>query len=338
MSIKSKRAYITGVFGQDGSYLAEYLLEQGYEVRGLAHSEDSIHPDASKLKEHSRFSVSVADLCDTDTILADIQNFIPDEMYNIAAVSDLKTAEERPEYTYAVNFLAFKNMVEGVARILPHIRIFQALSSRILKSNDVGVISEQSLLLPPKNEYDRAKRDSYTEVVLKCRKEGLFITSGFLCNHESPRRGNRFVTGRIAHEVAQIACGQAHVLAVGNVDAKRDWSYAGDVVRAMHAILNETEPQDFVIGSGTLHTVRDFIDIAFFKIHMPLTWSGEGLDTQAYDSEGNLRVMINPAFYQVDDNPVVSDISKLTTHTGWKPVVSFEALVGMMVENELKRI
>lgn len=337
MSIPSRRAFITGVFGQDGSYLAEYLLTEGYEVLGLAHAQDSAQRIGKDSEEQRRFSVHVADLVDLESFKKELTSFSPDLIYNLAAVSDLKTAREYPERTMDSNFHAFRKLVECATSHNPKVRVFQALSSRILTPHGDGTITETSTLMEPQNAYDAAKRASYEQVILPYREKGFFVSSGFLCNHESPKRGNRFVTGKIAETIARISQGIEEMLLVGNVNAQRDWSYAGDFVRAMHAIMSLETSGDFVIGSEKLHTVREFIDAAFTAIHMPLTWSGEGIAACAHDDAGKLRIAVDAQYYQPDENPIVSNTEKLRLATGWAPTVSFEALVAMMVQAELRK-
>lgn len=338
MSIKSRRAFITGVYGQDGSYLAEYLLEQGYEVLGLIQKKDLESPHASLFHGRSGFSVCIGDLTLLESYEGILSKFAPDEIYNIAAVSDLKTAKENPELTFRVNFTAFFDLIAYATQMNPLVRIFQALSSRILIPDIQGIITENSILAEPKNAYDEAKRKAYEEVVLPYRKKGFFVTSGFLCNHESPRRGDRFVTGKIAGVVARISNGSDDVLEIGNIEAKRDWSFAGDIVRAMHATLQTVEPHDYVIGSGELHTVKEFIELAFQAIEKKIIWEGEGVNTKGFDEMNVVRVAINPEFYQSDDNPVVSRTEFLEKITMWKRHVSFNELVSMMVHAELKKL
>ena len=336
MNTKSRRALITGIYGQDGSYLAEYLLEQGYLIYGIAQAEINDTTWNRALHDHERVTIKVFDIRDAESMRSVIEVFAPDEIYNLAAVSDLKTAQERPEYTYDVNFIAFEGLVAAASQLNPNVRIFQALSSRILIPNELGVISEISSPGEPKNAYDRAKRDSYEQVVRVYRDKGFFVTSGFLCNHESPRRGERFVTGKIARGVAQIKQGILDHIEVGNVNALRDWSHAKDVVRAMHCIVSSSIPSDFVIGSGKLRSVRDFIDTAFHTINMPLVWSDDDIGVQAHDTDGVLRVCLNSAIFQKDDNPVVADTTKLTTKTLWQPQINFEELVSEMVRSEIE--
>lgn len=332
--MKCKRAFITGAYGQDGSYLAEYLLGLEYEVLGLVHEADIQNPNGDFLKDKENFSVCIGDICDLESFVSVLTTFAPDEVYNLAAISDLKTARENQEMTKAVNFHAFQSMVAHVTARNSRIRIFQALSSRILQADKQGVITESSLLAEPKNAYDEAKRDSHEKVVLEFRKRGYFVASGFLCNHESPRRGDRFVTGKIAKCVTNIGKGLEEKLEIGNIEAKRDWSFALDVVRAMHATLQAAEPYDYVIGAGELHSVKEFIEIAFQVVGKRIAWNGEGVDTCGYDDAGVLRVIINPEFYQPDDNPVMSDTRFLEEKTSWKRQTSFHELVEMMVRAE----
>ncbi len=331
----SKQAFITGAYGQDGSYLAEYLLSGGYEVVGLVHKNDTKTPVAELLRKQKHFTEHIADLADVNTYADFLNDFAPDELYSIAAISDLKTALRDPEKTMSVNYEAVRDIVEIASSANTNVRIFQALSSRLLTPDEGGVIRETSVVSNSENPYDIAKRKSLEDVIIPKRKEGIFICGGYLCNHESPRRDERFVTGKIVKMVTDIKKGHTEKLAAGNVNAKRDWSFAGDTVRAMHATLQAETPDDYVIGSGELRSVRDFIDIAFSVIEMPLSWEGDGFDTKAFDEEGILRFEVSPEFYQEDDNPVVADITKITDKTDWKPEVSFEALVKMMVQKSI---
>lgn len=337
MSTRSKRAFVTGAYGQDGSYLTEHLLKEGYEVVGLIQDSDENAPMAKLLSARGGFRAVVGDLTKPDSYVAILRKFKPEEVYNLAAVSDLHTAERNPELTMAVNFTAVLELSGLVFSIDPKCRFFQALSSRILVPKD-GRIDEASALTEGTNLYDKAKLASYKEVVLKKRKEGFFIASGFLCNHESPRRGERFVTGRIAKEAVAVAKGKQNKIQVGNVEAKRDWSFAGDFAKAMQLILEAGEPDDFVIGSGETHSVREFIDLAFINLGKQLNWSGEGPKAKACDESGKVVVETSPEFYSPDDNPVCGDSKKLRLTTGWKPTVSFEELVRLMVRAELAKI
>jgi GDPmannose 4,6-dehydratase len=312
-------------------------LTKGYEVLGLSHSPEDL-ATVHAFVDNPHFTQLAGDLTDFSTFQSSLDAFAPDEVYNIAAVSDLKTAIEKPEYTQKVNYRAFEDIVAHTTLKNSEVRIFQALSSRILIPDSAGVITESSHLSEPKNPYDVAKRDSYEKVVLPYRKKGFFVASGFLCNHESPRRGSRFVTGKIAASIARMYRSADEKLIIGNLDARRDWSFAGDVVSGMSHIMQAPQPSDYVVGSGELHTVQEFIDVGASIIDLKLEWIDEGISKKAYDESGILRVEVNPEYYQPDDNPVVSKTHKLETETGWKRTTSFSELVRMMVEAELKKL
>jgi GDPmannose 4,6-dehydratase len=332
MSTKHKRAVVTGAYGQDGSYLTELLLGAGYEVLGIVRESERGQAIGDLLSRSENFETFFGELQDTETVMSAIRAFAPSELYNLAAISDLKTAEEQPELTYDINFRAFHDIALAAYAHSPSVRIFQALSSRILVPNTEGVITEYSSLKEGANMYDKAKRDSYEKTIIPLREKGYFISSGFLCNHESPRRGERFVTGKIAKTVVTIAHGKEAFLTIGNVEALRDWSHAEDVVSGMHTILMHNTPNDYVIGSGELHSVREFIDEAFGAVGMLLVWSGSGIETTATDEKGVLRVRVEPAFYRPDDNPVVSGTARLEGDTGWMRKHTFKGLVRGMVE------
>lgn len=337
---EGKRAFITGVGGQDGLYLAEYLLGMGYQVLGLVSQSDNTDnssPDLKKLQTNPGFSLCIGDICECTTYSDALCAFAPHEIYNLAAISDLKTAAAQPERAHAVNYRAFETLVECATTQNPAVRIFQALTSRILVPGKGGVIDEMSTLVEPRNAYEKSKRESFERVVLPYRQKGFFIASGFLCNHESPRRDSRFVTGKIVDFVARVARGTDAVLMLGNVEARRDWSFAGDIVRAMHAVLQVSKPDDYVMGSETLHSVREFIDVAFSCVDIQITWTGSGIDMRGVGEDGRVYVQVAPEYYQPDDNPVVSCTLKLKERTSWRPEVSFEQLVQMMVKEALNK-
>jgi GDPmannose 4,6-dehydratase len=332
MSTKDKRAFITGIFGQDGSYLAEHLLSLGYEILGL---ESSLRNDASHiraLRDHSHVEVIQGDFGEKETYREALRHFVPSEVYNFAAVSDLGAAVKDPERTMRINYGAFDALARTSILSNPHVRIFQALSSRILVPDQNGIISETSPLSDSDNPYDVAKRKSFEETVLPLRREGHFVASGFLCNHESPRRGTRFVTGKIVDALARIARGEETVLEVGNLESQRDWSFAGDFVRGMHAALQAETPDDYVFGSGELHTVREFIEEATKTLTIPLTWKGEGVSAVGMSGD-RIIVRSNEAFYRPHDVSPKAEITKLREKIGYTPHVSFTELVRLMAKD-----
>ncbi len=337
MSTKAKRAFITGVFGQDGSYLAEHLLHEGYEVLGLESGMGEDKPYIRALREHPQFSIVVGDLIQQATYESSLFAFMPDEIYNFAAVSDLGAAVKDPERTRALNYEAFDTLARTVFARIPSVRIFQALSSRILVPDEQGCISETSSRTDSENPYDIAKRMSYEQTVLPLRTEGCFIASGFLCNHESPRRGTRFVTGKIADTLARIQQGSDEVLEVGNLESKRDWSFAGDFVRGMHAALMRDVSDDYVFGSGELHTVREFIALSCRALNLALDWSGEGKEEVGLINEREL-IRINEAFYRPHDVSPVSCSTRLTDATGYTPAYRFDDLVTLMATEAEERV
>lgn len=331
----SKRAFITGICGQDGSYLAEYLLREGYEVMGLHREEDAHALAQIKFENEEKLYLCRGDITDVSSYEKSLKEFAPDELYNLAAVSDLHTAQAHPDHTLDVNVFAFKKLISALYENHPETHVFHALSSRILVPDNSGVISESSVLSKSSHPYDVSKMQSLTDIIIPYRKNNFFISGGYLCNHESPRRGTKFVSGKIAKTVANIHLGREEMLQVGNLDAKRDWSFAGDVVVAMQKILQLESPGDFVIGSGKLHSVKDFVTEAFLVVGKTIAWEGEGISMRGYDESGALRVMVMPELYREDDNPVVADVSYLKMKTGWDQKVSFTDLVNMMVRSNL---
>jgi GDPmannose 4,6-dehydratase len=314
----AKRALITGITGQDGSYLAELLLEQGYQVWGMVRRSST---ETSERIDHikDRISFLQADLLDQASLTKAMEAAAPDEIYNLAAQSFVPTSWAQPTLTGQFTGLGVSRLLEAMRQVAPGARFYQASSSEMF-----GKVREvpQNELTPfhPRSPYAVAKTYGHHITVNYRESYGLFAVSGILFNHESPRRGLEFVTRKISHGVAAIKAGRATELLLGNLDAQRDWGYAGDYVRAMWLMMQHGEPDDFVVATGENHSVREFVEIAF--AHAGLDWQRHVRQDERF---------LRPA--EVDH--LRGDATKARRVLGWEPTVSFPELVRMMVDADL---
>jgi len=316
-----KTALITGVTGQDGSYLAELLLEKGYEVVGVVRrtSHDSYERIGHLL---DRLHVVAADLLDQHSLTSVIRDAKPAEVYNLAAQSFVPTSWTQPVLTGEFTALGVTRILEAVRLAHPEARFYQASSSEMFGRVQESPQKETTPFYP-RSPYGVAKVYGHWITVNYRESYGLFAVSGILFNHESPRRGLEFVTRKVTHAVARIKRGQAKELRLGNLDAKRDWGYAGDYVDAMWRMLQQPTPEDFVIGTGTAHSVRELCQVAF---------AHAGLDWQKF-------VTVDPALVRpAEVEHLLADPAKARRVLGWQPAVSFEQLIKMMVDADLERV
>jgi GDPmannose 4,6-dehydratase len=317
----AKRAVITGITGQDGSYLAELLLEQDYEVVGITRRlSASNHWRIAHLKD--KITLRPGDLLDQLSLVRIIDDVRPHEFYNLAAMSFVPASWDQPLLTGEFNSLGVMRVLEAVRQVDPGIKIYQASSSEMY-----GKVREvpQTELTPfyPRSPYGVSKVFGHYITVNYRESYGLFATSGILFNHESPRRGLEFVTRKVTDGVARIKLGLADHLALGNLDAQRDWGFSGDYVRAMWLMLQQDRADDYVIATGVTHSVRELVQLAF----------------AAVDLEWQPYVRLDPAFLRpAEVDLLVGDASKAHRELGWRPTVTFEGLVRMMVEADLARL
>ncbi|MGH2906456.1 MAG: GDP-mannose 4,6-dehydratase [Solirubrobacterales bacterium] len=322
----AKKALITGITGQDGSYLAELLLEKGYEVHGLIRRSSSFntqridHLYQDKHEDDVRLSLHFGDLNDASSLNRVIEKIAPDEIYNLAAQSHVKVSFEVPEYTGEITGLGTLRLLEAIRETEVPARFYQASSSEMF-----GLVQEvpQSEKTPfyPRSPYGAAKVYSYWIVTNYREAYGIHGSNGILFNHESPRRGETFVTRKITRAVANIKQGLQDKLYLGNLDAKRDWGFAKDYVEAQWLMLQQDEPEDFVIATGETHTVREFAEKAFAHV---------GLNMEDY-------VEIDPAYYRPTEvELLIGDASKAKQKLGWEPKVGFEELVQIMVDADME--
>ncbi len=317
----AKRALITGITGQDGSYLAELLLEKGYEVYGMIRRLSA--PNSWRIDHlQGRVTLKPADLLDQLSLLRLVDEVRPQEIYNLAAMSFVPASWDQPMLTGEFNAQGVTRLLDAVRMVDPKIRIYQASSSEMF-----GKVREvpQTELTPfyPRSPYGVSKVFAHYITVNYRESYNLFAVSGMLFNHESPRRGLEFVTRKVTDGVARIKHGLADTLPIGNLDAQRDWGFAGDYVRAMWLMLQQERPDDYVIATGVSHSVRELIEIAFGRV---------GLDWQKY-------VRVDPALLRpAEVDHLLGDPAKAKKQLGWTPAVNFKQLIEMMVDADLERV
>lgn len=314
-------ALITGITGQDGSYLAEFLLSKGYNVIGMVRRSSTMTFERiSKIQDD--ITILQGDLHDQSSLVDLMEQYKPDEVYNLAAQSFVPTSWNQPVLTGEVTGLGVTRMLEAIRQVNPETRFYQASSSEMF-GKVVEVPQKETTPFYPRSPYGVAKVYAHWITVNYRESYNLYAVSGILFNHESPRRGLEFVTRKITYGVARIKLGLAKELRLGNLDARRDWGYAGDYVRAMWLMLQQDQPEDFVIGTGETHSVREFCELAFGCV---------GLNYCDY-------VVQDPRFYRpAEVDLLVSDPSKAREKLKWEPQVKFEDLVYMMVEADMKLV
>lgn len=331
------RALVTGMAGQDGSYLAELLLRKGYEVYGLVrHEGDNALLQIPMLKD--RVHVLYGDICDTDSLERAILVSAPDEIYNLASQSDVGSSFSRQKETMEVNYYGLGKLVRVAMKKKSDARIFQASSSEMFGKTSPPQNEDSSF--QPVNPYGEAKLKAHQDFVVGYRQKfNLFICSGFLFNHESPRRSARFVTRKISIGMAKIKLGLQGSFKLGYLDAKRDWSFAGDFVEAMWLMLQEHAPHDYVMASGQSHSVRDFVNRSAAVLGMKLMWDGEGLNEVARDESGTIVVSIDEKYYRPSEpDNLLGDSTRARKSLGWKPKENFDSLVEMMVRSDYEQL
>jgi GDPmannose 4,6-dehydratase len=316
-----KTALITGITGQDGSYLAELLLEQGYRVVGLVRRSSTVTFERIQHIQH-RLELLSADLSDQNSLLYALQQCDPDEVYNLAAQSFVQTSWNQPTLTGDVTALGVTRMLEAIRVHNPRIRFYQASSSEMFGKVQ-AVPQREDTPFYPRSPYGVAKVYGHWITVNYRESYDMFAVSGILFNHESPRRGLEFVTRKVTDAVARISLGLQDTLPLGNLDAQRDWGFAGDYVRAMWLMLQNEQPNDYVVATGHTHSVRELVEVAFAHV---------GLDWQQY-------VTLDPRFMRpAEVDLLVGDASRARDELGWEARVGFNELVRMMVEADLERL
>ena len=337
--MEKKKAIISGITGQDGSYLAELLLEKKYEVHGIIRRASTFNTrrvDHLYRDPHERgvnFFLHYGDMTDSSNMSRLIEKIEPDEIYNLAAQSHVKISFEVPEYTAETDALGTLRMLDAIKEAGIKTRFYQASTSELFgKAREFP----QTELTPfyPRSPYAVAKLYAYWIAVNYRQAYGMYACNGILFNHESPIRGETFVTRKITRALARIKTGLQDCLYIGNLDAKRDWGYAPDFVNAMWLMLQQEKPDDYVIATGETHSVREFIEKSFGRLGMTLKWEGKGSDEKGINAEnGKVIVSVDPKYYRPTEvEHLIGDPSKARKGLGWEPEVKFDRLVEIMTD------
>ncbi|ODT05907.1 MAG: GDP-mannose 4,6-dehydratase [Mesorhizobium sp. SCN 65-20] len=339
-----KKALIAGVTGQDGSYLAELLLQKGYEVHGIKRRASLFNTDRidhlyqDPHEDLRRFILHYGDMTDSSGLVRVIQQVQPDEIYNLAAQSHVAVSFEEPEYTANSDALGALRILEAI-RILNlerKTRFYQASTSELY-----GLVQEvpqrETTPFYPRSPYAVAKLYAYWITVNYREAYGIYACNGILFNHESPVRGETFVTRKITRALARIKLGLQDSLFLGNLDSKRDWGHAKDYVEMQWLMLQQEEPEDFVIATGAQYSVREFVDAAAQAAGLSITWKGEGVDEKGFDAEGRCIVSVDPRYFRPTEvESLLGDPSKAKQKLGWEPKITFKELVAEMMREDLK--
>ncbi|MBD3215276.1 MAG: GDP-mannose 4,6-dehydratase [Candidatus Lokiarchaeota archaeon] len=340
-----KRALITGITGQDGSYLAEYLLKKDYEVHGIIRRAstfntqrlDTIYQDPHE--KNRRLKLHYGDLVDASSISRLIEKIEPDEIYNLGAQSHVKVSFDQPEYTTDVNAMGTLRLLDAIRDARIDTRYYQASTSELF-GKAVEVPQNENTPFYPRSPYAISKLYAYWITINYREAYGLFACNGILFNHESPRRGKRFVTRKISRAVAKIKAGIQEKIYLGNLDAQRDWGYAPEYVEAMWMMLNHDEPLDLVIATGETHTVREFAEIAFKRGDIDIHWEGEGIHEKGVDQKtGKEIIEIDESYFRPTEVDILlGDPSLAKKEIGWEHQTNFKELVKIMVDSDIKML
>lgn len=339
-----KKALITGITGQDGSYLTELLLDKGYEVHGIVRRSSNFNTNRldhlyrhANLNDRPEMKLHFGDLTDTSVIDRLVREIQPDEVYNLGAMSHVKVSFEMPEYTANTVGVGTLRMLEAIRNYAPHARFYQASSSEMF--GDVRETPQtETTPFYPRSPYGVAKLYGYWITVNYRESYDLHASNGILFNHESPRRGKTFVTRKITRALANIKLGNQEVLRLGNMDAKRDWGHAKDYVEMMWMMLQQDSSDDYVVATGETHSVREFVELAAKHLEFDLKWEGSGLDEKGIDKKtGKTIVAIDEKYFRpAEVDLLLGDPAKAKRQLNWVPKYSFEDLVQEMVEFDLK--
>lgn len=344
MNNKNKIALITGITGQDGAYLAQFLLKKGYTVHGLKRRTslfntdriDHLYQDPHVDKRN--FILHHGDMTDSSSLIRIIQQVQPDEIYNLAAQSHVAVSFEEPEYTANSDALGVLRLLEAI-RILgleKKTRFYQASTSELFgKVQEIP--QKETTPFYPRSPYAVAKMYGYWIVVNYREAYGIFACNGILFNHESPLRGETFVTRKITRALARIKLGLQDAVYLGNLDAKRDWGHAKDYVEMQWLMLQQEQPEDFVIATGLQYSVRDFVNAAAKELGMVIFWKGQGINEKGFDASGKCIVAVDPRYFRPTEvETLLGDPGKAKQKLGWTPKISFDELVAEMVQEDLK--
>jgi GDPmannose 4,6-dehydratase len=336
-----KRALVTGITGQDGSYLAELLLEKGYEVHGIIRRSssfntgrlDEVYQDPHE--KDRRLILHYGDLNDASSLNRILRIVDPIEIYNLGAQSHVKVSFDTPEYTGEVTGLGATRLLEAIRELQIRPRLYQASSSEMYGKVQAVPQNEETPFYP-RSPYGVAKVYAYWMTVNYREAYSLYAVNGILFNHESPRRGETFVSRKITRAVGRIKNGTQDRLYLGNLDAKRDWGFAKDYVEAMWLMLQQEQADDYVIATGETHTVREFCELAFARAGMPIEWRGEGIEEKGVDADGRTLIEVDPRYFRPTEvDLLLGDASKAERQLGWKPRTAFRQLVDLMTDADV---
>ncbi len=341
-----KKALITGITGQDGSYLTEFLLEKGYEVHGIIRRASTFNTkrvdylfEDEKIGNKTLF-LHHGDLTDSSNLNRLIEKIQPDEIYNLAAQSHVQVSFEVPEYTAETDAIGTLRILDAIRESGIKCKFYQASTSELFGGLPGTAPQSETTPFYPKSPYGAAKLYAYWITVNYREAYNLFACNGILFNHESPRRGETFVTRKITRAVAAIMAGKQEKLSLGNMDAKRDWGFAGDYIEGMWLMLQQDKPVDYVLATNETHTVREFVELSFREVGVEIKWQGTGVDEKGYDqATGKLLVDVNPRYFRPAEVELLwGDCTKAEQELGWKRKVDFPGLVKMMVDGDMKEI
>ena len=324
---------LTGITGQDGSYLAEILLDRGHKVYGVMRRSSSFNTARIEgIRKHPNLELVFGDLAgEVDGLIYDI---LPDAVINLASMSHVRVSFDQPVYTLDINATGVVRILEAIRRARKEIRFYQASSSEMFGMSPAP--QDENTPFQPCSPYGVAKLAGYWLTKTYRDAYKMFASNGILFNHESPRRGKQFVTRKITNAAARIKLGLQDNFKLGNFNAKRDWGYAGDFVEAMYLMLQQPKPKDYVIATNETHSVREFVDETFNLVNMPLEWEGKGLNEIGKYKDKTI-VKVNPDFYRpAEVDILLGDYSKAKKELGWEPKTKFKKLVKMMIESDLK--
>ncbi len=333
-----KTAIITGVTGQDGSYLTEFLLSKGYEVHGLIRRHSTSCTQRIAHIADEKFFLHYGDVTDSLCLTHLVKEIQPDEIYNLAAQSHVGISFDVPEYTAEATGIGTLKILEAIRQNKIDTKFYQASTSELFGGLPYTAPQSETTPFHPRSPYAAAKLYAYWITVNYREAYNIFACNGILFNHESPRRGEDFVTRKISTAVAKIFAGRQEKISLGNLDAKRDWGFAKDYVEGMWLILQQDKPDDFVLATGETHTVREFVEAAFEEVGIKIIWRGAGVDEKGYDSEsGKLLVDVNPKYFRpAEVDLLLGDSSKAQKILGWQRKVSFRELVKIMMQADLE--
>ncbi len=341
-----RKAFITGVTGQDGSYLSELLLDKGYEVHGLVRrssffNRGRIEDIRQNTQSTGQFQLHYGDMTDSSSLNKLMAMIRPDEVYNLAAQSHVGVSFATPDYTAQTDALGTLRLLDAINSqgLKDKTRFYQASTSE-LYGKVMETPQKETTPFYPRSPYGVAKLYAHWITINYREAYDLFACSGILFNHESPRRGENFVTRKITISLAQILSGRIEKFSLGNMDARRDWGYAKDFVEGMWMMLQQDKPEDYVLATGEQHTVREFVNLAFGYCGIELDWQGSGVKEKAVDkTTGKVRVEVNPKYFRPSEvDTLLGDSTKAKTQLGWAPKISFQELVEMMVENDINLV